>query len=234
MTATAAPLKVGLVLAGCGFRDGAEIHESVLAMLALEEAGATVECYAPDKPQARVIDHKSGKDGGERRSVLVEAARIARGRIRPLGEARAAELDAVVIPGGFGAALNLCDFAARGPAMQVEPELERLLLALQQAGKPIGALCIAPAVLAKVFGHAGCRLTVGNDPETVGALTQLGATHVECRVDEICVDERLKLVTTPAYMLGERARDIHAGIRRLAGEVVRLARSRAEAGKSKP
>jgi enhancing lycopene biosynthesis protein 2 len=218
--------RVGLILSGCGFKDGSEIHETVLAMLALEEAGAKVEAFAPDILQQSAINHLNGAKESTERHVLVESARIARGAIRPLSSARAVDLDAVVIPGGFGAATNLCDFAARGADMVVNPQLAELLLDMHAAHKPIGAICIAPVILAKVFGRLGCRITIGFDKDTALTLQKLGAQHVEASAEEIVVDSNLRLVTTPAYMLGHSVKEIHQGIRKLATEVVRLAQRR--------
>lgn len=218
--------RVGLVLSGCGFKDGSEIHESVLAMLALEEAGAKLRIFAPDVAQASVIDHKTGHVVGASRNVLHESARIARGDIQDLAQAKADDLDAIVLPGGFGAATNLCNFASVGADMTVNPHLVRLLETTHEQGKPIGALCIAPVILAKVFGSKGCRITIGHDPETAQSIELLGAKHIECAVDGIVVDELNHLVTTPAYMLGHSVRDIHSGIRKLADEVVRQVKRR--------
>lgn len=213
--------RVGLVLSGCGFKDGSEIHESVLAMLALEEAGAKLQIFAPDLAQAAVIDHLTGEKIPTSRNMLHEAARIARGHIQDLAKAKVEDIDAVVIPGGFGAATNLCNFATHGADMTVNPHLVRLLEKAHELQKPIGAICIAPVILAKVFGKMGCRVTIGSDHETAQTLSRMGATHVNCAVDGIVVDEANRLVTTPAYMLGQSVRDIHHGIRKLADEVVR-------------
>lgn len=213
--------RVGLVLSGCGFKDGSEIHESVLAMLALEEAGAKLEIFAPDVAQAAVIDHLTGEKVSHSRNVLHESARIARGQIQDLAKAKVEHLDAIVLPGGFGAATNLCNFALSGADMTVHPQLVRLLEKAHELGKPIGAICIAPVILAKVFGRYGCRITIGQDQETAQSIEKMGAKHVPCAVQDIVFDEHNKLVTTPAYMLGHSVRDIHQGIRKLADEVVR-------------
>jgi enhancing lycopene biosynthesis protein 2 len=212
---------VGVVLSGCGFKDGSEIHESVIAMLALEEAGASLEIFAPDLAQAAVVDHLTGEQVSPSRNILRESARIARGKIRDLAKAKAEDLDAIVLPGGFGAATNLCNFAASGTDMTVNPQLVRLLEKAHELGKPIGAICIAPVILAKVFGRYSCRLTIGTDLETAHSIEKMGAKHVLCNVQDIVVDDQNKLVTTPAYMLGHSVRDIHQGIRKLADEVVR-------------
>ena len=212
--------RVGVVLCGAGYLDGSEIHEAVVAMLCLEEAGATLDCLALAKPQAAVYDHVTGQAAAGTRSQLEESARLARGKVRDLAGARADELDALVIPGGYGAARNLCDFAARGAEATIDPDVARFRRAMHEARKPIGALCIAPAVVALALGKVRPVLTIGADADVAAALTSLGAEHRSCAVDDIVVDETNRLVSTPAYMLGESVRDVHAGIRKLAQAVV--------------
>lgn len=216
-------VKVGVVIGGCGHQDGSEIHESVIAMLSLEEAGAEVMCLSIDKPQAKVINHVERKPVSETRNLMVEASRMARGKIRSVRTVGPTELDALVIPGGFGVAMNFCNFAEKGPAMTVDKDLESLLRAMHEAGKPIGAICIAPVILAKVFGSVKVRLTVGNDAETAAKIKEMGAIHVDCRVSDCVIDEKNLLVTTPAYMLAKGIKELHSGIRKLAIEVVKLA-----------
>lgn len=209
--------RVGVVLAGCGFLDGAEIHESVLSLYFLERAGLTPRCFAPDRPQMHVVDHLTGQPTGETRNVLVEAARIARGAIEPLDRARMDELDALVLPGGYGVAKNLSDFAIRGPEADVEPDLVRLIGEALSRGKPIVAICISPAILAAALrrlGIGGARLTIGDDPDTAAAITALGGAHQVCPVDHVVIDERHRIISTPAYMLGPGPRDVGAGIER--------------------
>ena len=214
--------RVAVVLSGCGHLDGAEIHESVITLLALGRAGAEVECLAPDKPQLDVIDHASGRPiPGESRNVLVEAARIARGKIRDVAQARAEDYDAVVVPGGYGAAKNLSSFAVDGADCTVDPGVERLLRAAHAAGKPIGLICIAPAIGARLFPEV--ELTIGSDPGTAGALEQMGAHHKSCPVDAFVCDEKRRVVSCPAYMLGPGIQDVAAGIEKLVDEVLRLA-----------
>lgn len=216
--------RVGVILSGCGVQDGSEIHESVLTLLALDEAGAEVVCAAPNKPQTRVVNHCSGKEVKESRNVLVESARIARGKIRDLATVHAKDLDAVILPGGYGAALNLCDFATSGANASVDPEVGRLLKEMHAAGKPIGAICIAPALLAALFGSEGVRLTIGTDQGTAKTLQQMGAEHVACPVDRLVVDEKNRVVTSPAYMLAESIKDLKAGITKVVAEVLKLAK----------
>ena len=157
--------KVGVVLSGCGVYDGAEIHESVLTLLALDRAGAEAVCLAPDVAQRHVVNHLTGQPAeGETRNVLVEAARIARGKVRSLAGFDAGTLDALVLPGGFGAAKNLCDFAFRGADCEVHPEVARVVRAVHAAGKPVGAVCIAPVILARLLGAESPQLTIGPTP----------------------------------------------------------------------
>lgn len=215
--------RVGVILSGCGVQDGAEIHEAVLTLLALDEAGADVVCMAPNRPQARVVDHLTGKEMEEKRNVLVESARIARGKIKDIAKVKAEELDAVILPGGFGAALNLCDFAKAGDKATVDPDVKRLLTAMHKAGKPIGAVCIAPAVLAGVLGAHGVQLTIGNDKETASALGRMGAKHVTCAVEDIVIDEEHRVITSPAYMLAGSIKELRSGIHKVVEETLRLA-----------
>ena len=219
----AEPKRVGVVLSGCGFKDGAEIHESVLTLLALDRAGCEIQCFAPDVDQAAVVDHATGDSTSETRNVLSEAARIARGEIRGLEEAQAADLDALLLPGGFGAAMNLCDFATQGAAGTVNGDLAALLRAMHDAGKPIGAICIAPGAVALALGDRGPTLTIGNDPGTAEAIEATGARHRDCPVDDCVVDAEQKIVTTPAYMLGPSIRHVAVGIDRCVAEVLKMA-----------
>ncbi|MBI5866346.1 MAG: isoprenoid biosynthesis glyoxalase ElbB [Planctomycetes bacterium] len=214
--------KVGVLLSGCGFMDGAEVHESVLTLLALDQKGATAVCCAPDVDQAGVVDHLTKKPSGEKRNVLHESARIARGAIRDVAAIRAAELDALIIPGGFGAAKNLCDFATAGPECRVHQGVERLVADMLAAKKPIGAICIAPALLARIAGKHGvaAAVTIGNDPGTSAAIEKMGCTHEACAVTEFAVDAKNKIVTTPAYMLGPGPAAVFEGIRKLVDRVL--------------
>jgi len=214
--------RVGVILSGCGYLDGAEIHESVLTLLALDRAGAEVSCFAPNVAQRKVVNHLTHKAQAESRNVLVEAARIARGRIRDVAQADPAALDALLLPGGFGAALNLCDFAITGPDCTVDPGVARLVRAIHAAGKPIGAICIAPALIAKLLGNEGVEVTIGNDAQTAAAIERMGAHHSPCAVDALVVDRLHKVVTTPAYMLGPGPKEVAAGIERCVTETLAL------------
>lgn len=213
--------RVAVVLAGCGVYDGSEIHEAVLTLLHISKAGASYQCFAPDIAQLHVVNHASGEVSEESRNVLVEAARIARGEIQPLAAATVDAFDALIVPGGFGAAKNLCDFAVNGANMQVLPEFLSLAQAFHQAGKPIGLMCIAPTMAAAICG-AGVAMTIGSDADTAAACEQLGAAHNICTVDEICVDRANKLVTTPAYMLAQSIAEADLGIGKLVAEVLSM------------
>lgn len=217
--------RIGVLLSGCGVNDGAEIHESVLTLLAIDRAGARAVCMAPDKAQLDVVDHAAGKPAGETRNCMVEAARIARGEIQDVARVSAADLDALIMPGGFGAAKNLCTFATQGEECAIDPQVDRLLGELHAAGKPIGAICIAPAVVARHFQgkDTAVTLTIGTDAATAAKLETMGARHEAHPVDEIAVDLANKVVTTPAYMLAGSIKEAAAGIDKLVAKVVELA-----------
>jgi enhancing lycopene biosynthesis protein 2 len=214
--------KIGVVLSGCGVRDGSEIHEAVFALLAIDQAGCEAVCMAPDVDFA-VTNHLTMQDAGERRNILVESARIARGNIRNLSDVKAADLDAVVFPGGFGAAKNLCDFAVKGASASVNPETLRLLKEMAAAGKPIGVICIAPALLAAALGRdLAPTVTIGNDAGTAAEIEKTGAIHQECPVTGFIVDKKNKIVSTPAYMLATRISEVQQGIEKCVQEVIKL------------
>jgi enhancing lycopene biosynthesis protein 2 len=221
-------VKIGVVLSGCGFLDGSEIHEATLSLYFLDRAGAEVVCFAPNVAQHDVVDHAAGKPTSEQRNSLVEAARIARGKIADVALAKAAELDALVLPGGYGAAKNLCDFAFNGGRAKVHEGVARLLREMHAAKKPIGAICIAPAVVAATFRGTGTapKLTIGNHAATAQQIEAMGARHSNCPVDSFCVDEENRIVTAPAYMYDARISQVGAGIEKLISEVLRLAASK--------
>jgi enhancing lycopene biosynthesis protein 2 len=211
--------RVGVLLSGCGYLDGAEIHETVCTLLALDEAGAEAVCMAPDV-SFDVVDHLTGEPTGERRNVLVESARIARGKIRDVETVSADDLDALILPGGYGAAKNLSNFAERGAKMSVHADVERLVSAVHAAGKPIGVICIAPVIASKLI--PGVTLTIGNDSGTASLLEQMGTTHRDCPVTERVVDQEQKVVSTPAYMLGPWVHNVHQGISKTVREVMAM------------
>ena len=216
--------KVAVVLSGCGVYDGAEIHESVLTMLALDRGGAKMVLCAPDRKQLHVVNHHTGEVvEGESRNVLVESARIARGAVRDVAEVSADELDALILPGGFGAAKNLCNFAVQGAGCEVDPGVARLVRQVHEQGKPVAAICIAPALLAKVLGDEGPAVTIGTDLDTADAIEAMGAKHVNCPVTEFVVDEERKVITSPAYMLAQNMSELAEGIEKTVAELLRLA-----------
>lgn len=211
--------RVGVVLSGCGVNDGSEIHEAVLTLLALDRAGAEAVCFAPDKLQSHVINHLSGEEVAEKRNVLVESARIARGHIRPLSEARGDELDALIVPGGFGAVLNLSDIAIKGDGGYVDADLRRLTQEIHKQRKAIGFICIAPALLPKLI-DTPLRLTIGTDNDTAEMIEDMGCVHVVCPVDDIVVDADNKVITTPGYMLASSIAEAAKGIDKLVARVL--------------
>jgi enhancing lycopene biosynthesis protein 2 len=216
--------RVGVILSGSGFLDGAEIQEATLTLLYLDRRGAKVTAMAPDVKQMHVVDHVKGEPAGaESRNVLAEAARITRGAIVDVKTVKAGDLDALILPGGFGVAKNLCTFATDGVKLEVNPDVERLVRDMAAAGKPLGFVCIAPVIAAKVLGARKVKITIGNDPATAAVVNALGAIHVESPVDQIVVDEKNKVVSTPAYMLGPSIAPVAAGIERLVGAVLEMA-----------
>lgn len=223
---------IGVILSGCGVFDGSEIHEAVLTLLSLDRHGATYQCMAPNQT-FQVVNHLTRQPApGETRNVLVEAARIARGNILDLAKVKAADFDAFVLPGGFGAAKNLSTFAAEGEKCTVEPQVARVLREAHAAGKPIGLICIAPAVGARLFGERfHPMLTIGQDAATAGKLQAMGARHQVCDVRDFCVDETHRILSTPAYMDAKTIKDVHEGIDRLVGRLVAMARQPAAAAR---
>jgi len=211
-----------VILSGCGFLDGAEIHESVCTLLALDQAGATIKCFAPNK-DFDVVDHRTGDATGERRNALEESARLARGDIADLATADASELDAVILPGGFGAAKVLSNFAEAGDGCEADPDTTRLLRDMHAAKKPIGAICIAPVVVARALGEHGVTLTIGNDADTAAAIEGMGCKHHDCPTEAVVVDQENKIVSTPAYMLGPTIKPVYEGIRKTVEAVLNMA-----------
>lgn len=216
--------KIGVVLSGCGVYDGSEIHEAVLTLLFLDRAGAKAICMAPNINQFHVINHLTFEETDETRNVLVESARIARGNIRDIATVSATDLDALILPGGFGAAKNLSDFAFQGPQALVQPDVRRLIREMSESGKPIGGICIAPATLVSALSDRQPEVTIGNDVGTATGIETMGGKHQVCSVDMIHVDARNKLVTTPAYMLGPGIRDVAAGIEKLVHQILSMIR----------
>ena len=192
--------KFAVVLSGCGVYDGAEIHEATLTMYSIVKAGAEYQIFAPDIMQHHVVNHITGEEMNEKRNVMVESARIARGNIKPLNELNMNDFDSVVFPGGFGAAKNLSSFAFDGENLKVNPDVERVVKEAVEARKPIGALCIAPVILAKIFSDS--KITLGNEKDpSADAVKKLGVDYVATKHGDVVIDEKYKLVTSPCYML---------------------------------
>ena len=217
-----------VILSGCGVMDGSEIHEAVSTLVHLDRHDAKVTIAAPDVDQMHVIDHHTGQPMDDSRNVRIEAARIARGPVKDLAEVNGGAFDAVVLPGGFGAAKNLCTFATEGADCSINSEAERVLREAKDGGAVLGFICISPVIAAKLF--PGSELTIGTDPSTADAIEQMGASHLERPTEDIHVDSANRIVSTPAYMSAERIREVYTGIGRLVDEVMSLTRTTAGAG----
>ncbi|MFA6128048.1 MAG: isoprenoid biosynthesis glyoxalase ElbB [Bacteroidales bacterium] len=213
--------KFAVILAGCGNRDGAEIHEAVMTLYAVAKAGSTYTVFAPDVKQYHVINHFTGQPTDETRNVLVESARIARGKIRPLSEFNPLEFDILMFAGGFGVAKNLCTYAFEGADATVNPEVERAVTSMNKAGKPIGALCISPVILAKIL--KGVHITMGQDAAAIKNVEAMGAVHTPTTGGEIVVDRKNKVVTSPCYMLDASIVDIAEGAMNTVEALIALA-----------
>jgi len=210
--------KIAVILSGCGNKDGAEIHESVMTLWALHKHGADYQCFAPDIEQHHVLNFITNQEMDEKRNVLVESARIARGDIKDLKDYNAADYDGLVMPGGLGAAKNLSTFAFDGPHCSVNEDVEKAIRDTAAKGKPIGALCIAPAIVARILGDV--TVTIGSDPGTEAAIVKMGASHEQTTHCEIFIDEQHKIVTTPCYMLDARVDQIGEGADKLVKAVL--------------
>ncbi|MCH1929825.1 isoprenoid biosynthesis glyoxalase ElbB [Shewanella sp. A25] len=214
--------KIAVLLSGCGVFDGTEIHESVLTLLSLAKAGAQYQCFAPNINQMHVVNHATGEvDAAATRNVLVESARIARGDVKDTIELDVNEFDALVVPGGFGAAKNLCNFATNGSECDVNPLVTDFINEFIVTKKPVGFMCIAPMMIPRLYGH-GAKGTIGNDIDTVAAFNLMGGAHQEATVHEIVVDEIHNIVSTPAYMLAGNIAEAHSGIEKLVQKVLEL------------
>lgn len=216
--------KVGVLLSGCGVNDGAEIHETVITMLALDRSGAEMVLMAPNIDQMHVVNHYTGQEMDEFRNVLVESARIARGDIKDMAEVTGNDIDALIIPGGFGVAKNLCDYAMAGPECSINPDVYRLVSEVHLLQKPIGAICIAPAMMAKILGEQdeSAEMTIGSDATTAKDIQSMGSTHVSCPVEEMVIDKEKKIVTTPAYMEAQSIKEAAAGIEKLVAQILSM------------
>lgn len=215
--------KVAVVLSGCGYLDGSEITEAVSFFIALHQAGAKTTCFAPNL-ELQTVDHLKKEPAGLPRNVLAESARLARSHVSNITELKAKDFDAIVFPGGFGAAKNLSDWASKGSQATVHPEVARVLKEFHKDSKPIGAACIAPTLLAKVFGADQVTVTIGNDKATAAEISKTGAHHENCPVDDYVTDRENKVITTPAYMYDEaRPHEVFKGISGLVKELVEMA-----------
>jgi enhancing lycopene biosynthesis protein 2 len=212
--------KIAVILSGCGVYDGSEIHEATLSLLAIKKQGADYEIFAPDMDQYHVINHLTGKEMKEKRNVLVESARIARGKISPLNNFKASDFDGIIFPGGFGAAKNLSDWAFEGSKSKILPEIKKAILDMASGEKPIGALCISPTLLANALGNV--TITIGQDENTAKELTKLGAHHIITQPCEVAVDHKNKIVTGPCYMLESNIAQIAEGIENVVKEMLKM------------
>ncbi len=214
--------KIAVILSGCGVYDGSEIHEAVLTLLAIDQNAAQYRCFAPNVNQHHVVNHFTGAiSENESRNVLVESARIARGDVEDIIDLHVDEWDALVVPGGFGAAKNLCDFAIKGKDCTVNPEVLSACQAFACAEKPAAYLCIAPAMLALIYGK-GVQGTIGKEAGTIETLTSMGLDHINCEVEDIIVDEQHKVISTPAYMLATSISEAATGINKLVKKLVAM------------
>jgi len=215
--------KIAVVLSGCGYLDGSEITEAVSLLIALNQAGAEVFCFAPDI-EVPVTNHRTVQNQGEKRRLLDEAARIARGKVQSLADLNAKNFDALAFPGGYGAAKNLCNWAEKGAKCEVLPDVSRVIKEFHAESKPIGAVCIAPVLLARVLGDKKITITIGEDPATAAEIQKTGAVHENCPVDDYITDRESKIVTTPAYMYDHaKPNEVFKGIFGLAHELVEWA-----------
>jgi enhancing lycopene biosynthesis protein 2 len=214
--------KFAVILAGCGNRDGAEIHEAVMTLYAIAKTGSSYEVFAPDVNQYHVINHFTGKPTDETRNVLVESARIARGNIHPLSQFNAQNFDILMFAGGFGVAKNLCTYALNGADCTVNQEVEKAVTSMHSAGKPIGALCISPVILAKVLN--GVSITMGQDQSAIKNVKAMGAVHHSTDAREIIIDQENKVVTSPCYMLDSNIVDVAEGAMNTVNALIELAR----------
>jgi len=217
-------MKVGVLLSGSGVQDGSEIHESVLTALSLEKSRAEIVFMAPNIDQMHVMNHYTGQEMDEFRNVLVESARIARGNIKDLAEIRGEDLDALIIPGGLGVAKNLSDYAMSGSECSVNPDVYRLVVEMLISKKPIGAICIAPAMMSKILSeqNLSANLTVGSDSATSKDIEAMGSQHQNCSTKEVVVDVKNKIVSTPAYMDAKSISEVAEGIEKLVNEIVSM------------
>ena len=207
-------MNFAVILSGCGQHDGSETHEVITTLLSIEQENHQWFAYAPDRTQSRVIDHLTNKESvSESREILLESARLTRGKIKPLSEIKLENIDAIIFPGGFGAVTNWCNWLSAGTDFVIEPDIAKLVMNSKERNLPMGFICIAPVMIAKLFTNP--ILTIGNDKLIAEKLESLGATHIECSATEVVVDEKNMLVSTPANMLASNLLELHSGIRKL-------------------
>ena len=215
--------KVAVILSGCGFLDGAEITEAISTLVAIGQNGAEYKIFAPNKDVPET-NHMTNQATGQTRNVMQEAARIARGDLQPLESLKAQDFDALAFPGGFGAALHLCNFAEKGSSGEIDPHVKRAVNEFHDSGKPIAAICISPAIMALAFGNKGVNITIGDDQGTASELEKTGAKHSNCAVERFVVDTANKIITTPAYMDGSaKPHQIFEGVSGAIKELIKMA-----------
>jgi enhancing lycopene biosynthesis protein 2 len=215
--------KVAVILSGCGYLDGAEITEAISTLVAIGQNGAEYKVFAPNKDVPET-NHLTNKATGQTRNVIQEAARIARGDIQPLENLKSQDFDALAFPGGFGAALHLCNFAEKGSSGEIDPQVKRVVNEFHDNGKPIAAVCISPAIMALAFGNKGVNITIGDDQGTASELEKTGAKHSNCDVERFVVDTANKIITSPAYMDGSaKPHQIFEGVSGAIKELIKMA-----------
>lgn len=225
-------MKIGVLLSGCGVYDGAEIHESVLALLAIEEVGAEAVCLAVNQNQHHVVNHLTGEEMPESRNMMVEAARIARGAVKDITNYDVSQLDALVIPGGFGSAKNFSTWAFDGPNGTILPEIKGLIQQFIANKKPIAALCVSPVVLALAIGDLGLHptMTLGSNLEKSpydiqafsAGMEQKGVQAEMKTIRQVSVDEKLKIVSAPCYMMEASVLEIRNNISQALQALIKL------------
>ncbi len=215
--------QVAVILSGCGFLDGAEITEAISTLVAIGQNGAEYKVFAPDR-EVPETNHLTQKPSGQQRNVMQEAARIARGDIQALESLKAQDFDALAFPGGFGAALHLCNFGEKGSGGTIDPEVARIVKEFHESRKPIAAICIAPAIMALALGKEGVNVTIGDDAGTATEIEKTGAKHQNCAVEKFVVDSDKKIITTPAYMYGTaKPHQIFEGVSSAITELLKMA-----------
>lgn len=213
--------KIAVILAGCGRMDGSEIHESVLTLLSIQQAGASYQCFSLDLPQDHVTNHLTDQNTNEQRNMMIESARIARGDIKNLADIDVTEFDGLIIPGGNGIAANLFTLAQDGENYKVNNTVAEVARGFTALNKPVGFICIAPVMIPAIY-DSPVNMTIGSDIGTAQLVEKRGAVHHNCKASDICVDEKHKIVSTPAYMLANSVVEAYIGISKLCSEVVRL------------